>query len=241
MNNSVFFGLRVDPFSLGGQSLALMLAVLLGGLIGLDREYRGQPAGLRTHVLVCVGAAIITITSVHIGRGVAGTGNGDPGHIAAQIVSGIGFLGAGAILREGLSVRGLTTAASVWATAGIGITIGASPRLGELAVVGTVIVLATLIVFNKLEEALKLKHCIFELSVEVYEADHGPARVMALLAEHHVEVLSVLSEPGKGKPGVHREPMRQLMMRVRLPRGFDRQQLNMLLAEAQGLISFAVE
>src|SRR5690349_2341633 len=117
--------MRIDRFSLWGQAFALLLAVLLGGAIGLERELRGQAAGLRTHVLVCVGATLITLTSVEIGMDKSGTFHGDPARLAAQIVSGIGFLGAGAILREGLSIRGLTTSASIWTTAGIGIAIGA--------------------------------------------------------------------------------------------------------------------
>src|SRR5262249_3335072 len=108
-----FFGWHIDPLSLGGKAMALLLAVLLGGLIGLERGGRGQAAGMRTHILVCVGSTLIALTSVEVGLGASSGGRpGDPGRIAAQIVSGIGFLGAGAIIREGFSVRGLTTAAS---------------------------------------------------------------------------------------------------------------------------------
>src|SRR5207248_10519029 len=93
----------------------LFLAALLGALIGFERERHDRPAGLRTHILVCMGAALITQVSRHLG-GV----RFDESRIAAQIVSGIGFLGAGTIFRTGSVVRGLTTAASLWVVAGIG-------------------------------------------------------------------------------------------------------------------------
>ena len=177
--------------------LAVLLAVLLGGLIGAERELHGSPAGMRTHILVCVGATVMTLTSVEIGLGVRGGMRGDPAHLAAQIVSGIGFLGAGAILREGASVRGLTTAASVWTTAGIGITIGASPRLGELAVLATLVVLVTLSVLTRLEQTLKLRQGICSLAVEVQEKDNGPVRVLELLSRQGVVVYGVTSESGR--------------------------------------------
>lgn len=129
MGTDWFFGMHVDPASIGGKGSALLLAVLLGGVIGLEREWRGNAAGMRTHILVCVGATAITLTSVEIGMGVRGGMRGDPGHIAAQNGSGIGFLGAGAILRKGATIRGLTTAASIWATAGIGIALGATRQM----------------------------------------------------------------------------------------------------------------
>src|SRR5437588_2576841 len=123
-----FFGLSINPHSTFGMSIALVLSVVLSGLIGLERELHGHPAGLRTHILVCVGSTLITIVSVHIGMGVGGQQpKSDPARLAAQIVSGIGFLGAGAIIREGATVKGLTTAASVWATAAIVTALGSGP------------------------------------------------------------------------------------------------------------------
>src|SRR5579871_1419487 len=188
MDTDLFFGLHIDPLSLGGKTIVVLLAALLGGLIGFERQWRGYAAGLRTHMLVCVGATVMTLTSVEIGMGVRGGMRGDPAHLAAQIVSGIGFLGAGAILRDGMTVRGLTTAASVWVIAGIGIALGASPHLGELAVVATLIVLGTLTILHRLEETFKLNNFIQDLEVEVREADHGPARVLELLCSHQIVV-----------------------------------------------------
>jgi len=102
----------------------LVLALLLGAIIGFERELHEKAAGLRTHTLVCIGACLITISSIHVSLMYKGVMSTDPARIAAQIVSGIGFLGAGTIIRSRTSVIGLTTAASLWAVAGIGLAIG---------------------------------------------------------------------------------------------------------------------
>jgi len=119
--------------------LRLLLAVILGGAVGLERELRHKTAGFRTAVLICLGAAVMTIVSIRI----AGTsGSADPGRIAAQVVTGVGFLGAGAIIQSRGSVIGLTTAASIWVTAGIGIAVGAGYYLaGILTSILTVVIL----------------------------------------------------------------------------------------------------
>ena len=239
---NLFFGHFIDPLSLAGKVLAVLLAVLLGGMIGAEREMHGSPAGMRTHILVCVGATVMTLTSVEIGLGVRGGMRGDPAHLAAQIVSGIGFLGAGAILREGASVRGLTTAASVWTTAGIGITIGASPRLGELAVLATLVVLVTLSVLTRLEQTLKLRQGIRSLAVEVQENNNGPVRVLELLSRQGVVVYGVTSEPGQASLDKSVEGSTRLMhLRVHLPGQFDRTRLNALLTQEQGVLSFHLD
>jgi putative Mg2+ transporter-C (MgtC) family protein len=109
--------------------LRLSVAALLGGAVGLERELRERQAGLRTHLVVCVGSALFTIVSAYGFREFLVHGGSvvraDPTRVAAQIVSGIGFLGAGAIIRQGLSVRGLTTAATLWLVAAIGMAAGA--------------------------------------------------------------------------------------------------------------------
>ena len=104
--------------------LKLALAVVLGGAIGLEREIKAKPAGLRTNILICVGAALLTDVSVRI-TGADGSRFGDPARLAAQIVSGIGFIGAGTILQGGGMVTGLTSAATIWVVAALGIAIGA--------------------------------------------------------------------------------------------------------------------
>ncbi len=117
--------------------LQLLIAAMIGGLIGYERERAEKPAGFRTHLLVCVGAALFTIASIH---GFAG--NADPSRVAAGVVVGMGFLGAGTIIRGGRGVVGLTTAATMWAVAAVGLTIGA--RLYLAAIVVAIIVLVAL-------------------------------------------------------------------------------------------------
>ena len=116
----------------------LVAAGGLGALIGLERDMHGRAAGLRTHLLVCMGASLFMIMSIVVAQMDGGEFTSDPGRIAAQIVTGIGFLGAGAILKEGFSVRGLTTASSLWIAAAVGMASGA----GRYALAGTTAVLA---------------------------------------------------------------------------------------------------
>ena len=107
--------------------LRLVLAVVLSGIIGFERELHGRPAGLRTHILVCVGAALVMLISID-GFG----GSGDPARLAAQVVSGIGFLGAGAILRDGGDIKGITTAATLWIVGMIGLACGNGYYIGAI-------------------------------------------------------------------------------------------------------------
>ena len=102
--------------------LRLAVAAVLGGLIGFEREVSGQAAGMRTHLLVSLGAALFTIAGAYALHDFDDSVNFDPTRIAAQVVTGIGFLGAGAIIQSGLTIRGLTTAAGMWVAAGVGMT-----------------------------------------------------------------------------------------------------------------------
>ena len=126
--------------------LRLALAAVLGGLIGVERELREREAGLRTHLLVSLGSALFTISSAYGFHAFLASGQSvvraDPTRIAAQIVTGIGFLGAGAIIRQGLSVRGLTTAATLWVVAAVGLAAGAGYY--SAAVISTALVLIAL-------------------------------------------------------------------------------------------------
>ena len=127
---------------IGEHLLRLLVAGLLGGVIGWDREYRAKEAGLRTHFLVALGSALIMIVSQYGFADVLGNdGVGmDPGRVAAQVVSGIGFIGAGTILIQKQFVRGLATAAGLWATSGIGLAVG-----GGMYMVGVFAMLLTLV------------------------------------------------------------------------------------------------
>jgi putative Mg2+ transporter-C (MgtC) family protein len=118
--------------------LQLVLSVLLGGAIGLERELKGKPAGLRTNILICVGATLFTVLSIHVAGG-----RGDPGRVTAQILPGVGFIGAGTILHMRGYVTGLTSAATIWVVAAIGMALGSSAyteALGSSALVIVVLV-----------------------------------------------------------------------------------------------------
>lgn len=126
----------------------LGLAAFVGGLIGLEREFHGKVAGFRTHALVCLGSALIMIVSIDIYASYRGTTQVDPSRIAAQVVSGIGFLGAGAIIRFPTGVTGLTTAASLWVVSAIGLACGAG--FFKPAIAGTVLVFIVLLIFSQI-------------------------------------------------------------------------------------------
>jgi putative Mg2+ transporter-C (MgtC) family protein len=166
----------------------LVVAAALGALVGAEREYHGHPAGIRTHMLVALGSGMFTVLSVH-GFG-QGTGTGiDPTRIAAQIVSGIGFLGAGAILKDGVVIRGLTTAASLWATAAVGLAAGAGEYV--IALVGGTIILVSLWPINALAERLHgttLPEIQLRLTLERVDL---LGEVSAVLASHKVEIVSI--------------------------------------------------
>ena len=119
--------------------IRICIAALLGGVLGFEREIHGRPAGLRTHFLVSMGAAVFMMLSPYVAK-MEPEIIGDPGRIAAQIVSGIGFLGAGAIVKEGVSIRGLTTAASLWVAAAIGMTTGVGSYKGAIVVSGLALI-----------------------------------------------------------------------------------------------------
>ncbi|MET0834783.1 MAG: MgtC/SapB family protein [Actinomycetota bacterium] len=136
-----------NDFELLGR---LLLAAVLGGAIGAERELNDQAAGLRTHMLLTIGACLFTLISAYGFGGGVGT---DPSRLAAQIVTGIGFLGGGAIVRHGLTVKGLTTAASIWATASVGVAIGAGSYV--LGIGGAVLVVATLFGLRRVSGVLQ--------------------------------------------------------------------------------------
>ena len=124
----------------------LGIGTILGGAIGWEREVRGHPAGVRTHILLVIGVILFTEASKAFG--------GDPGRTAAQVVTGIGFLCGGAILRVGLDVKGLTTAASLWAASGIGMAVSMGGPFITIAIGATVLTLFVLVVVFKLERKL---------------------------------------------------------------------------------------
>jgi putative Mg2+ transporter-C (MgtC) family protein len=185
----------------------MLIAAVLGAAIGLEREIHEHPAGMRTHLLVSLGSAIFTVLSIYGFQGVAANGVAatvDPTRIAAQVVSGIGFLGAGAILKYGTSIRGLTTAASLWTAAAIGMAAGAGEWL--IAAVGTFLVVFSLWPLNAIVARLHrpgTRAVKIRLEVGRLEALGDVSR---LLADRRVELAGINSQRmGKGRYEVELE------------------------------------
>ena len=167
--------------------LKLVMAVVLGGAVGLEREIAGKPAGLRTNILICVGAALITDISVQIVQGPGGARLGDPARLAAQIVSGIGFIGAGTIMQARGTVTGLTSAATIWVVAAIGIAIGAG-RYIEAAGAG---VLVTLVLagLGTLEHKLRRARRVLSATIRA-RPGFPPEELESLLAASGIRIIA---------------------------------------------------
>ncbi|MDD3339311.1 MAG: MgtC/SapB family protein [Lachnospiraceae bacterium] len=166
--------------------IKLLLAIGLSGIIGFERENMNRPAGLRTHVLVCVGAAIVQITSLQFYAQVIGAYSADAFRLGAQVISGIGFLGAGTIIKEGSSIKGLTTAASLWAVACIGLTVGTG--LYKEAVFATLAVFLTLKGL-RFAERLTLKHKrAITLQLEMYNSSEKVMEVLQIMANNAMNI-----------------------------------------------------
>lgn len=150
--NEIIDAINTTEVTLWSSVFKLLLSLLLGGLIGLERRQRGQVAGMRTFALISMGATLAMLISIYIPQEYLGLKNGDPGRIAAQVISGIGFLGAGAIIQMKGAVRGLTTAAGLWMTACIGLAVGAGMYV--VGVVAAALILLVLRLLDLIERRL---------------------------------------------------------------------------------------
>jgi putative Mg2+ transporter-C (MgtC) family protein len=166
--------------------LRLLLALALGGIIGAERELRDKPAGLRTIMFISTGSALFTIFSIHLAPGLALSG--DPARIAAQIVTGVGFLGAGAIMREGGEIRGLTTAATIWLAAALGM--GAGMGLYLFSTLATLIILVALLFFPSVEHGMGSFSQVHEYQVTTSAGPERYDELLRLFDSHHLRVLS---------------------------------------------------
>jgi len=165
----------------------LLFAAVLGAMIGFERDKHGRAAGLRTHLLVSMGSAAFMVISVHVSKLSQGPGYfADPGRIAAQIVTGIGFLGAGVILKAGHSVRGLTTAACLWTAAGIGMAAGGGYYV--LAVTITAVALLALVALKAFER-IYAKDSYRVLTV-IMGSEAMPSDIIDLIKRPHLTILN---------------------------------------------------
>ncbi|GAB0155225.1 MgtC/SapB family protein [Chryseobacterium sp. Alg-005] len=152
----------LQDHSIQNELLLIFISVLLGIIIGAEREYRNKSAGLRTFILVCFGACLFTILSIKIG-------SDDPDRIAANIITGIGFLGAGVIFKGDNKIDGITTATTIWATASIGMAVGSG--YVYLSLLGTILVLLVLSALTYLENVIDKNHKIIEYKIGILSSD----------------------------------------------------------------------
>ena len=170
----------------------LILAAVLSGMIGFEREFHGRAAGFRTHILLCVGSTLVMLTSMHIFDIYYGKVSVDPARIAAGVITGIGFLGAGTIMHSKSAVRGLTTAASLWVVAGIGLAVGSGLYYGSILT--TALTIVTLMLFGRLEHAMIRKDWYRTIVIETAESIDQLKRIRAVLGECRTDITDFEAE-----------------------------------------------
>lgn len=200
--------------SIGIDLARLVLATALGGVVGYERESGRRPAGLRTHMMVCLGAAMVMITGIYLSQIYLGRVSLDPTRLGAQVVSGIGFLGAGSILKSGSRIRGLTTAATLWVVACIGIGVGAGLYIPSVAV--TLLAFFTLRMVKRWEPKTEERRELCQVSLLL---DTQPGRlieVSSILTKLGCELKDIDTAPAEGGIRADLTVMRLDMLRAKL-------------------------
>lgn len=164
----------------------LLLSLVLGCVVGYERKQRGQPAGVRTFSLIAMGSTLAMILSIYVPQEYMGLKNGDPGRIAAQVVTGIGFLGAGAIIQMKGSVRGLTTAAGIWMVAAIGMAVGVG--MYTISIIATLLILIILVCLDKIEHKANIGTELRTLHIELATILQSLKQYYLLLEENKIGV-----------------------------------------------------
>ena len=163
-------------------ALRIFAAVLIGGILGMERGMKNRPAGLRTYMLVCVGACVIMLTNQFIFQS---AGTGDPVRMGAQVVSGIGFLGAGTIIVTKRSqIKGLTTAAGLWATAGLGLALGIG--FYEAAIVSALAILVVITLMQRMDDRMRRRTARLDIFIEI-SRNHNLSEFLRQAKEMHIE------------------------------------------------------
>jgi putative Mg2+ transporter-C (MgtC) family protein len=222
-----------EPALISDQAVVLriLLAAILGGVIGLQRESVNRPAGFRTHVLVATGSTLIMLVSIYgFTEQVASGRFSDPARLAAQVVSGIGFLGAGTILKEGSTISGLTTAASLWVVSGIGLAVGAGFYGG--AVVATALVYIALSSLGRLDERLFHRSQYQTVLVEAIDRPGQLGRIASCLGQHNVSIRNIRLQREEND-----EQRVLIRLQLKLPLDFHPDELLTSLLDLQGVSS----
>ncbi len=185
---SIYEQLNAVDISTGQALFRLFLSMVLGATVGYERKRKGQPAGLRTFSLIAMGATLAMLVSIYVCQEYVGLKNGDPGRIAAQVITGVGFLGAGAIIQAKGSVRGLTTAAGIWMASIIGLAAGVG--LYVLSICATLLILFILVQLENIEQRLDMgsESRIIRIKVKTICTDMEPYRTA--LKFHHASLVN---------------------------------------------------
>lgn len=186
-----WFSANIDDLVM--LSLRLLVAAILGGLVGFERERSHQPAGFRTHMLVCIGSALVMVTAEYLRLKYQAEISIDPTRLGAQVISGIGFLGAGTIIRHGSTVRGLTTAAGLWAVSCIGLAVGSG--FYEGAVIATLFITLTLSLTRPLKRWHSRKQTEAILLVQMRRLDKDVQTLMDQIGKTTVEMQQIQIAP----------------------------------------------
>lgn len=171
----------------------LILSIFLGGIIGMERETINRPAGFRTHILVCLGSTVIMLASLFIFSQFQGKTNLDPGRIPAQVINGIGFIGAGTIIIEGSTVKGLTTAATLWTVAVIGLSVGMGFYFGSI--LATFLILLTLMTLSQVEDLILGKRNPKSLLMVIEDVPGQIGKIGSILGKMDVSIKNIQLDP----------------------------------------------
>ncbi len=208
--------------------LKLFLAGILGGLIGYERQSSHRPAGLRTHILVCIGSALVMVTSEYIFETYRHiTTTMDPARLGAQVISGIGFLGAGTILRDGSTIKGLTTAAGLWAVSCIGIAIGAGFYFGGIA--AAVLVYLTLLLSKDWEVSIDSKTNSRKIKILAENKPGIIGTIESKFAENNITIKSIKIVPTNNDTV-------KVFLYVKYPGSTAREQIICSLNDTEGVV-----
>ena len=214
-------------------ALRLLVSFVAGMLIGIEREAHSQPAGMRTHILISLGSTLAMLVSIYIPQTFTAFQNGDPGRIAAQVVTGIGFLGAGAILRFGVNVKGLTTAASIWAMAMLGLATGAG--LFKISALVAVIILFSLTIMDVFEKRFFQDKILkrIELTVRKNSVSINDLRKVIVAMKIRIHETDIRRSAG--------ETTEKIIFYVYIPIKLDPQLLGDELEKTEGVVAYSVE
>jgi len=211
------------------MTFRLLLSCILAGIIGYEREAHRKSAGLRTHILVSIGSCLIMILSIKIYESVQGFTNADPSRLAAQVVSGIGFLGAGSIIKDGPTVKGLTTAASLWVVSGVGLAVGSGYYMGALMT--TFLVFLTLTILSRLEN--KEYQFLASLFITTTDTPGQIGNIGLLLGIHGISICDIKIEEQKD--------LLALIVKMRMPKGVNINEVTTGLLDVKGITSVKLD